>query len=158
MRRTGAGDAARAPADAKPAAAKTEDERARDYAAARARIMGDAKPPPAAKKAGSWASQALAASREAAYFLTTFDAAVAAVAKLGGETLAAADAGDDDDDDDDDDGPWVDGDDDFGALAEAAEARDGGDDAAMRDLGAWLGSHTALEDTVDLLRDEGWMA
>ena len=64
MRRTGAGDAARAPADAKPAAAKTEDERARDYAAARARIMGDAKPPPAAKKAGSWASQALAASRE----------------------------------------------------------------------------------------------
>ena len=91
-------------------------------------------------------------SREAAYFLTAFDAALAAVAKLGGETLAAEDAVDDGDD------GLGDGDEDFGALAEEAAAGDGGDDAAMRDLGAWLGSHTALEDTVDLLRDEGWMA
>jgi hypothetical protein len=29
---------------------------------------------------------------------------------------------------------------------------------ALRDLGSWIGTHAALEDTLDLLRDEGWMA
>ena len=48
---------------------------------------------------------------------------------------------------------------DFGYLEVDDDAADGdGRDAALRDLGSWIGTHAALEDTLDLLRDEGWMA
>jgi len=90
---------------------------------------------------------------EAMYLLTTLEAAVAAVVELGdgdrpkdSETSATEDETD----------PYEEVD--FAALAAEADADAGaGDDPSLGELGAWLGSERAREDTVDLLRDEGWV-
>lgn len=90
---------------------------------------------------------------EAKYLLTTLEAAVAAVVELGdgdrpkdSETSATEDETD----------PYEEVD--FAALAAEADADAGaGDDPSLGELGAWLGSERAREDTVDLLRDEGWV-
>ena len=49
---------------------------------------------------------------------------------------------------------------DFVALAAEADgdADADADDAALRDLGSWLGAQEARESAVDLLRDEGWIS
>ena len=105
----------------------------------------------------------LALNAEAAYVVTVLDAAARAVARLGGADDDGGEHFDDDGaaaappgaivaDDADDAAAFA------GLAAEADARRCGDDDAAMADLGSWLGSHAALEDTVDLLRDEGWMA
>ena len=47
---------------------------------------------------------------------------------------------------------------DFAALAAEADADAyEGDDVSLRELGKWLSTESAREDTVDLLRDEGWV-
>ena len=47
---------------------------------------------------------------------------------------------------------------DFAALAAEADADAyEGDAVSLRELGRWLSTESAREDTVDLLRDEGWV-
>ena len=92
---------------------------------------------------------------EAKYLLTTLEAAVAAVAALGAsEEATSTTEPETEHDDDDATSTEVD----FAALAAEADADAyEGDDVSLRELGKWLSTESAREDTVDLLRDEGWV-
>ena len=92
---------------------------------------------------------------EAKYLLTTLEAAVAAVAALGASEEATSTTEPETEHDDDD---AISTEVDFAALAAEADADAyEGDDVSLRELGKWLSTESAREDTVDLLRDEGWV-
>ena len=92
---------------------------------------------------------------EAKYLLTTLEAAVAAVAALGASEDATSTTEPETEPEVDD---AISTEVDFAALAAEADADAyEGDDASLRELGRWLSTESAREDTVDLLRDEGWV-
>ena len=92
---------------------------------------------------------------EAKYLLTTLEAAVAAVADLGASEDATSTTEPETEPEVDDGAPEEV---DFAALAAEADADAyEGDAVSLRELGRWLSTESAREDTVDLLRDEGWV-
>ena len=92
---------------------------------------------------------------EAKYLLTTLEAAVAAVAALGASEDATSTTEPETEPEVDD---AISTEVDFAALAAEADADAyEGDDVSLRELGRWLSTESAREDTVDLLRDEGWV-